>query len=213
MALKQWFWPGLVCTVALTALSLWFGIKPLEAELVLRAQNQLQAFDWTSFSLEGRDLTLRGVAPDEASQQKALKAAQGIEGVRMVDDLTSLLPLASPYLFQIEKTGDSIILSGNIPNAALRDTFMLEMEEQAGDLPVMDEMALARGQPLAYVSLVKFAILQSSYLKSGKISLIDMRFNIDGDANDRLDYYRLQNALNNSLPEGADIGQRFISRP
>ena len=211
--LKQWFWPGWVCTVTLTAVALWFGIKPLEAELSLRAQNELKAYDWTSFGLEGRDLTLRGVAPDEESQVAAVKVANAIEGIRVVDDLTSLLPLAAPYTFQIEKNGDGVILSGYIPTAALRDELMLEMEERAGGVSVMDEMALARGQAPNYVSLVKFAILQSAYIKSGKIALIDMRLNIDGDANDRLDYYRLQNALNNSLPEGASVGQRFIAQP
>ncbi|MFK4824059.1 BON domain-containing protein [Paenochrobactrum sp. BZR 588] len=212
-ALKQWFWPGWVCTVTLTAVALWFGIKPLEAELAQRTQIVLQPYDWTSFSVEGRDLTLRGVAPDEAAQKLALEAAGKIEGIREIENLTSLLPLAAPYTFQIEKNGDGIILSGHVPTSQLRDELMLTMEENADSMMVMDEMALARGQPDNYATLVKFAILQSAFLKSGKIALIDMRLNIDGDANNRLDYYRLQNALNNSLPEGAEIGQRFIAQP
>lgn len=211
--MKQWFWPGWVCTIALTAVALWFGIKPLEAELSSRTQQQLQHYDWASFSLDGRDLTLRGVAPDEESQKLVLESAASIHGVRYVEDLTSLLPLAEPYTFQIEKNTDGIILSGHVPSTGLRDTFMLEMEDQAGSFMVMDEMALARGQPANFLSLVKFAILQSAFLKSGKISLIGMRLNIDGDANDRLDYYRLLNSLNNSLPDGAELGQRFIAQP
>ncbi|MGU3574790.1 BON domain-containing protein [Brucellaceae bacterium C25G] len=211
--MKQWFWPGWVCTVSLTALALWFGIKPLENELAANTQVQLQPYDWTSFSLEGRDLTLRGVAPSEQAQSEALKAANAIKGIRAVDNLTSLLPLAAPYSFQIEKNDDGIILSGNVPSGVLRDELMIAMEDQASGQMVMDEMALARGQSENYAELAKFAISQSAFLKSGKIWLIDTRINIDGDAISRVDYYRLQNALNDSLPAGAQIGQRFIALP
>lgn len=211
--MKQWFWPGWVCTLALTALALWFGVKPLEAELLQRSQIALQPYDWVSFSIEGRDLTLRGIAPDEAAQTSALDAAAKIEGVREIDNFTSLLPLAVPYVFQIEKNDDGIIIGGHVPTSQLRDELMLIMEGHIDSKIVMDEMALARGQPENYAALVKFAVSLSSFLKSGKIALIDMRLNIDGDANNRLDYDRLQKELNNSLPQGIEIGQRFIAQP
>lgn len=81
---------GVVCFVLLAILTVVLAGGWIEDDLAERATDDLLAAeqDWASVTLEGRDVTLAGSAPDADSAEKALEVVSGIWGVRVVNDET-----------------------------------------------------------------------------------------------------------------------------
>lgn len=137
----KWFWPGMTWTAALTALALWFGADRVETDIATRTGAALAPFVWTGLDVDGRDVTLKGIAPDPEAQSAAQDALANVWGIREITDLTSVLPLVSPYALQIRKSADGIILSGSVPDNDVRDRIMTAAESAAPGIPLDDQMA------------------------------------------------------------------------
>ena len=80
----QWIW-GLVPVALLTVMAYEFVKPVVELELGQRAERALSEAgqSWARVSVEGRDVTLHGTAPNEAALAEALTAAAA-DGVRRV---------------------------------------------------------------------------------------------------------------------------------
>lgn len=126
------------------------------------------AFIWTGFDVDGRDVTLKGIAPDPDTQSAARDALEKVRGLREITDLTSVLPLVSPYQLQIKKSADGIVLSGSVPDNDVRDRIMTMAENAAPGIPLDDEMAVGRGSPANFVDSVEFALQLVSDLTKGR---------------------------------------------
>ncbi len=111
----KWFWPGVTWTAALTSLALWFGADRIETDLAERMGQALTPYAWTGFDIDGRDVTLKGMAPDPESQKAAVKAVQQVRGVGDLSDLTTVLQEASPYVFKLTKSGEGSFFRGSFP--------------------------------------------------------------------------------------------------
>ncbi len=203
----KWFWPGMTWTAALTALALWFGADRVETDIATRTGAALAPFVWTGFDVDGRDVTLKGIAPDPAAQFAAQDALAKVWGIREINDLTSVLPLVSPYALQIKKSADGIILSGSVPDNDVRDRIMTAAESAAPGIPLDDQMAVGRGSPLNFADSVEFALQLLSGLREGEIGISDRNISIKGRATDTASYQKLQSRLNSPLPFGLTAGQ------
>jgi hypothetical protein len=96
----------------------------VQTDISTRTSEALAPYVWTGFDIEGRDVTVKGIAPDPAEQEAARAALRAVWGINDITDLTSVLPATSPYVFKIEKSNDSLVFSGSIPENALRDQIM-----------------------------------------------------------------------------------------
>lgn len=83
---QKWIW-GLVPIGFLTAVAYFFAAPQIATELELSASGALQKAGqgWARVSVEGRNVTLRGSAPDQAALDAAVDAAAQARGVRRVD--------------------------------------------------------------------------------------------------------------------------------
>jgi hypothetical protein len=80
---RRWIWPGIFATLFLGALAVWFRAEPVETELTSLAGSALtSAHPWAQVELDGRDLTLTGVAPSEEAKAEAAKIALSAYDVR-----------------------------------------------------------------------------------------------------------------------------------
>src|SRR5690606_6266584 len=213
----KWFWPGITWTAALTALALWFGADRVETDIATRTGAALAPFVWTGFDVDGRDVTLKGIAPYPEAQSAAQDALAKVWGIREITDLTSVLPLVSPYALQIWKSADGIILSGSVPDNDVRDRIMTAAESAAPGIPLDDQMAVGRGSPPDFADSVEFALQLLSGLREGEIGISDRNISIKGRAADAVSYQKLQARLSSSLPFGlkaerVEIGEAELSQ-
>ncbi|PWL18214.1 hypothetical protein DKP76_10895 [Falsochrobactrum shanghaiense] len=211
--MNKWFWPGVTCTAALTALALWFGVNRVEADLAAQAAAALAPFGWANFDIDGRDLTLKGTAPDQQAQDAALSAAGQIRGIRTIADLTALLQIAEPYVFKIVKNADTIILSGYVPENSLRDKILNAAEMTDPQAQIDDQLTLARGNQPQFAVWALFALELSRKFATVEVEISGDALSVRGQAlNDRA-YNDLGAGLKNPLPVGLDLANVDIAKP
>ncbi|MBA8838261.1 BON domain-containing protein [Ochrobactrum sp. RH2CCR150] len=211
--MKSWFWPGVTWTATLTALALWFGVDRIQTDISTRTSEALAPFVWTGFDIEGRDVTVKGIAPDPAAQEAARAALQAVWGINDITDLTSVLPATSPYIFNIEKNSDGLVFSGSIPENALRDRIMEAAEDIAPGSSLDDEMALARGSWPDFSDGVLFALTLTKGLADGAITLTDRSLSIKGKAASAEEYQAMVDMLAKPLPFGLKLAASDVAQP
>lgn len=211
--MKSWFWPGLTWTATLTALALWFGVDRVQTDISSRTSEALAPYVWTGFDIEGRDVTLKGIAPDPAAQDAARAALSAVWGVNDITDLTSVLPAASPYVFKIEKSNDGLVFTGSIPENALRDRIMEAAEAVAPGLSLDDEMALARGSWPHFSDGVLFALSLTKGLADGEITITDGSLSIKGKAVSAEQYRSMADILSKPLPFDLKLAASDLVEP
>ena len=211
--MMKWFWPGVTWTAALTSLALWFGAERVETNIAERTGQALSPYAWTGFDIDGRDVVLKGMAPDPESQQLAVKALQEVDGIGDLSDLTTVLQEASPYVFKLTKNNEGIVLSGFIPDNGMRDSIM-SAAESAGDTNLVDDqMALARGAPPEFQDRVLLAIDLAKKMAGSDIEISDGIITIKGHALNDAAYDELTALLKAPLPLGLKLSSSEIARP
>mgnify|MGYP003632443438 CR=1 FL=1 len=200
---KLWIWPGLAAVGCLTALAIWFEASAVERDLQKRTSIALrQNHAWAQVSLKGRDLTLTGIAPDEASQIKALDISRQIYGVRVAKDNSTLLPEEKPYRLTIEKTADGVILSGFVPNESARANITTVITGMLPGIAISDQMKLARGAPANLVDMAGYGLAVFPRLSTGALDITDRTMSISGQALDPEDHEIALQAVA-SIPDSA----------
>ncbi|MBV1761923.1 OmpA family protein [Hoeflea sp.] len=171
----------------------------------MRASTALrQDHAWAKVSLDGRDLTLTGIAPDEDSQVEALAIARDVYGVRVASDVSTLLPEEKPYRLTIEKTAGGVSLSGFVPNESARVNLIAMLTRMLPGIALTDQMRLARGAPEGLVSLAGYGLAAFPRFSTGTVEITDRSLAIRGQALDPEDH-EVALAAVASIPEAAGM--------
>ncbi len=90
----------------------------IEDDLVKRVQKVLDgnSKNFVKVAIDGRDLILTGVAPEEVARERAGELARGVEGVRIVDNQ---LTLALVIPDDNEATPVEVVSADNLPESSL----------------------------------------------------------------------------------------------
>lgn len=169
---QSWIWPGVASVACLTFLALWLRLDPVEADLRDRVTSALAAdHGWAVILLDGRDLTLQGLAPDSENQAEAIQIARQTYGVRVVNDATGLLPEQSPYFLSLEKTENGLVLGGFAPNDATRRQLVSMLSENLPGIALLDQLKLARGAPDDLVALAAFGSAPFTRFSTGLLEI------------------------------------------
>src|SRR6185312_8003932 len=110
---RRWLRSGLVATVVLALFAFFVRSGAIERELTTGVAERLvaQGQDWAAISVSGRDVVLTGTAPSTEAVESAVALAANVSGVRGVTDETTLLAVASPYVWTAERAGRLVTLS------------------------------------------------------------------------------------------------------
>jgi len=208
----KWFWPALTWTAALTSMALWFGADRVDADISTRTAQVLSPYVWTGFDVDGRDVVLKGMAPDPESQRAAVQAVQQLRGIGDFSDLTTVLQAASPYLFKLTQSGEGIILSGYIPDNSMRDAIMNAAESIGSSTLVDDQMALARGAQPEFEQRVLFVIDLAKKLTDAEIEISEAALSVKGKVRDDSALNVLNAELNGPLPYGLALASSNITK-
>lgn len=210
---KNWIWPGLLAVALLTALAMLMRADTIEADLTAKANSGLAAgHGWASVALDGRDLTLTGVAPSEEAAAEALAIAENAYDVRIARSQTELLPLANPFTLSAVKSASGITLEGNTPDEATGSALAAAAAAvTAGS--VTNNLVVARGAPAGFSDLAGFAIGQLGGLSDGTMALSGSGLTASGTAQTLESYEEVTSALAGTLPGGGNLVSADIARP
>ena len=212
---KKWIWPGLVTTALLTMLAGWWAGPKIEADLTAKASTVLQdnGYGWAKVVLDGRDLTLSGTAPEPDAQSAAAGLVSDAYDVRVVKNMTGVLPEQKPYTFSAAIDGKTLILNGFIPNENARGTLLDSAKKVAGSKSVTDNLKIARGAPAGFAAAAGFGISQLARLATGKASLNNTDYSIEGTATSGKNYAMANERASGELTEGFKLAAKKILAP
>lgn len=209
---KRWIWPGLVATSLFAALAVWFRADAIEIDLKSRVLAALKADQpWALVTLDGRDLTLSGIAPDAEAQAEAIAIAHSRSGIRRVRDGSVLIGVATPYLLSGEKSAEGIHLTGFVPNDALRGVIGGEVSGILPGIAVKDDMKLARGAPPGLAALAGFGTSMLSFFTVGQFDISDDGISVRGKALSPNDHLAAMAVAGNALPADSRLTSLTIT--
>lgn len=220
---SAWILPGLLTVGFLLLLAMILRSGHIEQDLTKRALERLSTeHSWASVELDGRDLTLSGVAPSAEAKAEALKLADGVFtnrdtgtwGVRVVDGSTiDELAIQSPFVTSGKFDGSSLTLSGYVGSDAATGSVEKVTVEALPGVDVVNELQAGGGAPEGVVDQVGFAVAQIKGLASGEFKLTDSSLDISGVAKDNASFDSVTAALAGSLPAGLTLGSSSIIPP
>ncbi|MEL6921624.1 MAG: BON domain-containing protein, partial [Pseudomonadota bacterium] len=211
---RKWILPGILATVILTALAMLFQSGSIEDDLSAKASNALQAeHPWASVELDGRDVTLNGVAPTEEAQSAAAVVADDAYDVRVVANATTLPPIENPYTFAAVKSSEGISLNGFVPSDEVRADIVAAAETSNPGIAVTDNMAIARGAPEGFAALTTFGLSQLGGLADGEASVSNTDYAIAGTAATVEAFADETDRLAAALPGGGALAASDITPP
>lgn len=211
----DWLLPTGGTAALLTAVGWFVSFGPIAEDVTRRAADRLKAEGqpWAKIVADGRDLTLTGVAPDEAALRLATESADRVFGVRVVDAKVTVVPLADPYLFSAARDGDRVTLTGSVPSEEARTALVAWAKKAMPSATIEDRLTVARGAPANFAAAAAFAIGQLADLKKGAAELSATAYTIGGDPRDWASYQRLEEALKSALPQGLKIAADKLVAP
>jgi OOP family OmpA-OmpF porin len=205
--LLDWVVPTGGAAALLTVAGWLVSFGPIADDVSGRAAERLKAegHGWAKVAIDGRDVTLTGVAPDEAAVRLAVDAADRVFGVRVVEAKASVVPLADPFVFSAARDGDRVTLSGSVPSEESRAALVSWAKKAMPGATVEDKLVVARGAPANFAAAAAFAVGQLADLKKGATEVAPAGYSISGDPKDRATYGRLEEALKSALPAGLKV--------
>ena len=212
---RKWIWPGLLVVLLLTAVSTWYRADQVELDLSSKALTGLSAnHSWATVSMDGRDLTLSGTAPSQEAANEAMAIAGSAYDVRVVADATDIykpppIPVASPYEWQAEYDGSTVVLSGHVSGSNERTALLDEITSQLPGAKIADKMQVATGAPDDFDNAMSFGVGFLSKFEKGRVALKDNHFSVSGYSSSSANYMDA-NALVAKLPAGYQIAENSI---
>jgi len=210
---SKW-WPGTIPLAVLWAIAAWTSTSPLESDLAARATSALKetVLDKTRIEVSGRDVTLAADAFSEDGRRSAVASVEAVAGVRLVNDETSLVPEARPFVWSAERDVARVTLGGSSPLPASKGRLLEVARAGLGGVEVVDQMHLSRGAPPRFDNAALLLLDQIGKLKDGKVAISDTKVSLSGMARDLGGREAIAAALKN-LPEGFSVAANEIKAP
>ncbi len=130
---------------------------------------------------------------------------ENIPGVHSVTVNATLPPIAKPWIFNAERTGDKIAISGNYASEASRELLQSAAQAAVPGAKIEDNRTLARGAPQDADLLASYVVAQLAGLGDGKIAISDLAVSVSGRASSVDAYENITGALSAGLPAGGSL--------
>lgn len=212
---RRWLRSGLIATVGLALLAFFVRSGAIERQLTGEVAERLvgQGQDWAAISVSGRDVLLTGTAPSTEAVESAVALAANVPGVRGVTDETTLLPVASPYVWTAERAGKLVTLSGNVPSEAARNSLLVGARRVFPDAEIRDEMTLARGATPSFGAATRFVLERLAGMSEGRLTITDGILAGRGTAANAAAYQAGRQAFEANGPSVVTLGPVELSAP
>jgi OmpA-OmpF porin, OOP family len=208
------WWPGVIPLLVLWGFAAWTSTAPMENDLAGRSAAALKGavLDKTNVAVDGRDVSLRADAFAQDGRRAAVAAVDAVPGVRLVNDLTRLVPEAKPFVWSAERDVVRVTLGGSAPLPAVKSQLADVARAALGGVEVVDYMTLARGAPPRFAEAAQLLIGQIGRLKDGKFTISDGDVALSGMARDLGGREAIAAALKD-LPDGFKVASNEVKAP
>lgn len=161
----------------------------IERDVGLRAEQAVAAVAGTTpgarpvvAQVDGRDVTIGGEVLSSDGASKAMARLHGEFGVRRTLGGLSQVVAQKPYSWFASRQADSVTLAGFVPDL---DTAAANMAVASAALPglrIDDRQTVAFGAPEGFAAMAVAMLAELPKLASGRVTLDDGRFCIEGKA-------------------------------
>ncbi len=174
----------------------------IQNDILTRASSavSVKPTEWAKVAVDGRNVTLTGVAASELLRDKAAETAGAVWGVVSVDNqLTVAKPIVEsavvlapepviqlPYESQFTKTTTGIILTGSVPSEEQRKILLQLAEEKFGTGHVTDQLQIRSDAPEGWQQTAALAITNLALFDQGSAKLVDTSIDVSGRVFDDL---------------------------
>lgn len=164
------------------------------------------------FSYIGGNASLSGQAPDSAAYAKVLQALAGlpVTGTKRADGV--IAPSVKVYSFEASRSGNTITLSGNVPDAETRSAVVQVAKSSSAGIVVKDGLAFASGAPKNFAALANHGVGLVGQLKAGVYRLKDGIATLEGEAPSAPVYVSVVEAMK-QLPAGGKVASVKVVPP
>ena len=176
-----------------------------------------EGFDWAKLSVDGRNITLTGIAPTEAHKTKAGELAK-IYGYNLVDNQLTIAQTAaaepaavpkpqpvapSPYTMKAELDANGqLLLTGYVPDAATHTRIVKLAQDKFGAGKVIDQLKEIAGAPTGWSQSVTAGLSNLQQLDQGVAKWVDHNLNISGKVASESIKTQVTNQVKTALPDG-----------
>ncbi len=187
------------------------GVTPVFGAATAYSFSQIARFTDGKAALSDTTLTVSGTAPNPDVYTQALAA--GIpQGFAPASKLEVGLPTVRPYVWQAQKAGSAITLTGLAPSAEAKTAIAAAARNAAPDATVTDQMRLAAGAPNGFQGMTTAAFQHLAGLSNGTASLNDAAYTIAGAA-PTVESFDTVTAASRALPQGFSLASAQITGP
>jgi OOP family OmpA-OmpF porin len=173
---------------------------------------RLKYFSDAGVTITDSTITVSGVAANPSDFAVAGDAfRQNVPAQIALGPIDVLPARAEPFVWSAEFDGESLSLSGYVPNDIARQSLLESAGRALPGVQVVDEMRIASGAPDGFVDAAGFAISALSRFDEGGVALDGMLLDVSGKARTVDDYESVDAAFSAALPRGMRVASSTIT--
>ncbi|MBT8144410.1 MAG: OmpA family protein [Gammaproteobacteria bacterium] len=219
------FGTGTIALVVFGALCIRHTVPAIEADLTLKAEKALRGarLGWAEVELDGRDMTLRGIAPDGAAIGRAMEIAD-VYGVRRVSSRLSTIddyvsadlpppgsaaPPSQPepapvrYRTRFSVNEDGLVIAGSAPDDDSRRRVVRAAQDLFGVVAVEARLVVdTNGAPADWETAAMTALGIADRLAIGEVALTGPTLSVTGLTGSDAAEAAIADLLATELPPG-----------
>jgi OmpA-OmpF porin, OOP family len=148
--------------------------------------DQLATLQEGSAELKGADLSISGIAADDAIADATRKTfkAEAPKSLKIAEAIKAAKPVASPYVTKIDASANAVDLTGYVPSETERGALIAAVKTKFGGRAVNDKLQIAGGEPAGFDTCLMSAVAGLGRLGAGQISLADKKIELTGQTED-----------------------------
>lgn len=208
----------LVYGIGLLLLSLVFVVSiPLYSQRIpqslqahVEQKMRTQGIDWVQVEAQGRDIILKGNAPNPQAYQQALKLPKTVGAVRHIHNHLQHR-LISPYTLRLDWSDGKLRLDGYLPNQDSYQKLSKQLGKLYGEANSYTELQLATGSPKAWAELVEHLVVQLRSFERAHVELTDQKLHISGKTAASELREQLQKSLEPFSTKGYELDLHIIA--
>lgn len=169
-----------------------------------------EGFDWANLSVNGRNITLTGIAPTEAHKTKAGALAR-IHGYNLVDNQLTVAQAAvepqpvvpHPYTMKAELDANGqVLLTGYVPDVETHTRIVKLAQDKFGAGKVIDQLKEIAGAPTGWSQSVVAGLSNLQQLDQGVAKWVDHNLSISGKVASESTKTQVTSQVKTALPDG-----------
>lgn len=172
---------GILALSFIFLLAIPFFTKEIPEKLQQHLNQDLkqEGYDWVKVSVNGRNVTLTGNAPNHEASNAALKVAQQYAPtINIENEMTPRI--IQPYSMKMSWDGNTLSLEGYLPHQDNKNALMKITQQATTEKPLEDTIKLGAGAPNNWSQLVSASLKKLITLQQGRVEMTNQSIYFSG---------------------------------